>query len=95
MIRLPSSKTLEAMPQSNRHEILSVFARDVQYELDGLQSGAIVMAGSASRREAIKNAKRRLARVYKAADRYGLYVGQAPDRSSTRLIESRMEPPAH
>jgi len=75
---LPRKSVLVRMSNENRHTILGLFATEIRVEIEGLQSGYIMPWNGATRSGLLQSARRRLQRVYSAADHFGDYVGQ-PD----------------
>ena len=76
MNRLPSYHALELMSDSERHGILSVFARDLRDELEMLESGLVHSSNGVPLAQHRRNVKRRLAQVYKHAFKFGDNIGQ-------------------
>jgi hypothetical protein len=74
--RLPSRRSLHAMPWETAWSILSGHARDARYELSALGQHA-------STCRYLPGVRVKLLRIYSAADELGLYVAQ-PDSIERR-----------
>lgn len=78
MSRLPSYRQLQAMSAYDAWQVLQIQADNLRTERDGLLGGNIRPWGKTTRRSALESNRRRLKRVYCAADDLGVHVGQ-PD----------------
>ena len=76
MNRLPSRQTLAAMSAENRWSPLDAFAREVRDEIDAFDCDLVVSVGGTPVATYLRYARRKLKRVYAAADHFGDYVGQ-------------------
>lgn len=90
MGRLPSYRQLQAMSAFDAWQVLQSLAESMRDERDGLLEGHIRVCGRMSRRAALESVRRRLQRVYRAANDLGVHVGQ-PDpgepKESTRWLD--------
>lgn len=80
MSRLPSRRHLELMSSQDRWQDLQQLADDIRTEHADVLSGNIKPWGKTNRQKLLTSARRRLHRVYAAADNFGCHVGQ-PDSS--------------
>ncbi len=87
MSRLPSHTILADMSEGNRWSTLDAFARDLRDELRLIDEGAVTSFDGKPLSEHRRDARRKLDRVYAAADDFGDFVGQ-PDRVRVRVPAS-------
>lgn len=76
MNRLPSHKALADMPADNRRYTLDAFAHSLCDELRLLDEGAITSFDGKPLSRHRRDTRRKLDRVYAAADHFGDNVGQ-------------------
>lgn len=70
---LPRASVLDAMSDHNRAEVLGVYLRDLEWEIQGIKEGSIY--GRGGKQYLLKLANTRLRRLIKAANEYGRHAG--------------------
>lgn len=73
--RLPPAGVLLKLSNHDVWAVLATHAREVRDEIERLENGDIWASGT-TRAKALTNARRRLRRVYRVADEFGVGVGQ-------------------
>lgn len=76
MTKLPSYSQLAAMSVLDRSNNLAYIAGNLRIELERFDNGEITMFNGQRLSDARRNTRRKLDRVYKRADEFGIYVGQ-------------------